>query len=105
MNKQRFAFRGKVWRYEGKAAWHFLTLSKSLAKRIEKVAQGQTRAWGSLGIEVEIDEVQWKTSLFPDKKSDSYLLPLKSQIRKRLGVQAGDTIRGYIVLEKESPFF
>ena len=34
----------------------------------------------------------WKTSIFPDKKSGTYLLPLKADVRRREGIGAGDRI-------------
>ncbi|TKD39151.1 MAG: DUF1905 domain-containing protein, partial [Mesorhizobium sp.] len=34
---------------------------------------------------------RWRTSLFPDKKSGSLLLPIKTAVRVREGLRAGDT--------------
>ncbi len=34
-----------------------------------------------------------ETSIFPDKNSGSYLLPLKASLRKAAKLAAGDTIR------------
>jgi hypothetical protein len=34
----------------------------------------------------------WKTSIFPDKKTGTYLLPLRASVRKREKIAAGDKI-------------
>jgi hypothetical protein len=41
-------------------------------------------------VEVVIDGVAFETSLFP--KDDTYLLPLKAAVRKRLGVTVDDEV-------------
>ncbi len=39
-----------------------------------------------------LGETRWKTSIFPDKKRGSYVLPLKASIRKKEHVFAEDTV-------------
>jgi hypothetical protein len=43
-------------------------------------------------VEVRVGFLTRETSIFPDKKSNSYLLPIKAAIRKQLRVKAEDTI-------------
>lgn len=40
--------------------------------------------------------VGMKTSIFPDSKTNTYLLPLKVQVRKKENIHAGDTINSEI---------
>jgi hypothetical protein len=39
-----------------------------------------------------IGKTQWKTSLFPDSKSGAYLLPVKSDVRKKENVTAENKV-------------
>jgi hypothetical protein len=43
-------------------------------------------------VEARIGFYSWKTSIFPDKKSGCYLLPLKAEVRKALQISDGDEV-------------
>jgi Domain of unknown function (DUF1905) len=86
-----YNLRAKVWLYPGAAAWHFVTLSKGPAREIQHFFGGD-RAWGSVPVEVTVGSTTWKTSVFPDKKSASYVLPLKAAVRKAEAIKVGATI-------------
>lgn len=47
---------------------------------------------GSLPVIATIGSTSWKTSIFPDKKSSGYLLPVKAEVRKKEGIAADDKI-------------
>jgi hypothetical protein len=91
-SKMRYKVRSKVWLYPGMDAWHFLTVSEKQSEEIKKSFQGKTRGWGSLPVEVTLGKTKWKTSIFPDKKSGTFLLPLKAEVRRKEGVARGDTV-------------
>ena len=82
MPKTSYNMRSKVWPYPGMAAWRFLTLPKRQGQEIRKKFGTYARGWGSLPVSVAIGKTVWNTSIFPDKKSGSYLLPLKAKVRK-----------------------
>lgn len=82
----------KVWQYPGMAAWHFATLPKEQSDEIKKNFGAFKRNWGSLPVAVTLGKTTWKTSIFPDKKIGAYLLPLKADVRKKEGIEHGDTI-------------
>ncbi len=48
---------------------------------------------GSLPVIATIGKTIWKTSIFPDKKICSYLLPLKAEVRKKELLREGDKIK------------
>ena len=48
--------------------------------------------FGSVRVEAKIDEVVWRTSVFP-QKSGGYLLPVKAGVRREAGIAAGDEVR------------
>jgi hypothetical protein len=98
MSKTHYKIRSKVWLYPGVAGWHFLTVPEKQSKEIKKKFEGKSRGWGSLPVDVELGTSKWKTSIFPDKKSNTYLLPLKASVRQKEGIAHGDTVRFAIIL-------
>jgi hypothetical protein len=82
---------GKVWVYPGESAnWHFFTIPKKESSELKEVYKGLTKGWGSLPVEVTIGKTTWKTSIFPDSKSGTFILPIKAQVRKKEKVYEGD---------------
>ena len=92
MTKILYKIRSEVLLYPSMAGWHFLSVSKKQSEEIKKSFAGAARGWGSLPVEVTLGKTRWKTSIFPDKQSGTYLLPLKAAVRKKEGVSQGDTI-------------
>jgi hypothetical protein len=100
-----FKTRVKVWIYPGEAvypvvnpsgfttgAWHFATIPAKLSKTLDNLYGDTKRGFGSLKVQVTVGQTTWKTSIFPDKKTGTYLLPIKSQVRKAESIVAGKTI-------------
>ena len=86
-------FKAEVWKWPGMAAWHFVTVDTGVAARIREDRAGALCVgWGSIPVSVTVGTTTWKTSIFPDKKSGSYLLPVKAEVRKKEGIAGGDTI-------------
>ncbi|MBI5466734.1 MAG: DUF1905 domain-containing protein [Candidatus Kerfeldbacteria bacterium] len=85
------SFRTRVWLWPGPAAWHFVSLPKKLSGELRRVFRGYGRGFGSLPVRVTIGSTTWTTSIFPDHKRGSYLLPLKASVRKVEGLRAGRT--------------
>ena len=93
MHKRVYKLKAKVWLYPGEtAAWHFVTLPKKEGQEIKERYKAVSKGWGSLPVEVTVGATTWKTSIFPDKTSGSYLLPLKAAVRKREEIEESDTI-------------
>jgi hypothetical protein len=89
----RFTFTAKVWVWDGPAAWHFAGVDPEVAEKIRKEREHLPRiGWGSVPVTVAIGDTSWKTSIFPDKKSGTYLLPVKAEVRKKEGIAGGDTV-------------
>ena len=82
--KSCYRTRAKLWRYPGsKVTWHFITLPRKLAQEIRLVDAGPVRrGFGSLRVQATIGGSTWQTSIFPSKRDESYLLPVKAQVRK-----------------------
>ena len=87
-----FTFTAQVWLWKGDSSWHFISLPEDAADEIEDLTHGMTGGFGSVPVEVQAQDVVWHTSLFPDRKSGTYLLPLKKQVRQKLGCEAGSSL-------------
>lgn len=94
MPSQTFTFTESVWLYPGStAAWHFISLPKKLSADLKRRYGARARGWGSLPVAATIGRTVWKTSIFPDKRSETYLLPLKALVRRAEDLRAGDRVR------------
>ena len=78
-----YSFKSKVWLYDGKAAWHFITLPRDESEEIRFLTSHSRTAWGSVRVHAKIGASGWETSLFPDTKAGAYLLPVKAEVRRR----------------------
>lgn len=92
MAMNQFKIKEKVWLYPGATPWHFVSVPKKEAGVIKKKFGGNARGFGSLPVLVTIGKTKWKTSIFPEKKTGEYLLPLKAEVRKKEGIMSGDSI-------------
>jgi len=79
-----YSFTSKLWFYPGaQAAWHFITVPKKESVDIKTHYGKNARGWGSLPVSVTIGKTTWKTSIFPDRKSGTYVLPVKTEVRRK----------------------
>lgn len=84
---------------EKPGSWHFVTLAPETAAEIKKLTASLPRKgrW-SVRVQARISFVKRVTSIFPDKKSGSYLLPIKASVRKELHIEASDEVSIELVL-------
>ena len=73
-------------------AWHFLYIDKRQSETIREKHSQKKAGFGSIRVTVTVGKSKWKTSIFPDKQSGTYLLPLKKQIRQAEGIDADDVV-------------
>ena len=87
-----FTFSGEIWIFNGEGSWYFVTLPHDLADEIQARSAGKTRGFGSVRIQAQIGSAIWTTSLFREKKSASYIMPLKKEVRLSQTLTAGQRI-------------
>lgn len=95
MIKNTFNFKANLYLYNGGkdgGAWHFITLPSNVADEINFFYADQKRGWGSLPVEVTIGESTWSTSIFPQKETKSFFLPVKALVRKNENIADGDEV-------------
>lgn len=73
--------------------WHFVSLTKKQSEEIKKSFGKNVKGWGSIPVEVKTGKTTWETSIFPDKKSGTYLLPIKAKVRKIEDIFEDDEIK------------
>lgn len=84
----------KLWLYPGEnGSWHFITVSKKESEAITKKYHAFKKGWGSLPVLVKIGKTAWNTSIFPDRKSSTFLLPVKASVRRAEGIFEGDVVK------------
>lgn len=94
----RYEFEAEVWRYRGEAAWFFATLPAEVGHGVKQL-RGPARGWGSVRVTVTTGQATWRTSVFPDKRSGSFLLPVKADVRRAEGIEPGQTRHFVIELD------
>lgn len=87
-----YKLKSKVLVYQGPSAWRFLAIPKKQGAEIKKKFGEHAKGWGSLPVVVTVGKTTWDTSIFPDSKSSTYLLPLKATVRKIEEIDDTDTV-------------
>jgi hypothetical protein len=85
-------FKAELWEWQGQGAWCFVSLPKEYYDEIKAISSLPKRGFGSVKIEASVGETIWKTSIFPDTKSGTYLLPIKKAIRKAENLNIGSVV-------------
>lgn len=83
--------KARVWEWEGKGAWHFITIEKEQGIEIKKDWHWPRKGFGSIPVKSRLRLTSWNTSVFPEK-GGSYLLPLKRSVREKEKIKKGDII-------------
>ncbi len=86
-----YRFDAELWEHQGTAAWFFVSLPEELADDIDERCGHLAAGFGSLRVELTIGSTTWRTSIFPDTKRGTYVLPVKKQVRTAEGLDEGST--------------
>ncbi|QKJ19705.1 DUF1905 domain-containing protein [Microbacterium hominis] len=75
-------FDGEVFRWDARddASWYFTSVPPELSAEIREIPRPH-RGFGSVRVRARVGGSEWATSIFPDKESGSYVLPLKKAVR------------------------
>jgi len=79
-----YRFNAKPWQYKGPAAWYFVSLPADLSLEIRAQFKDLEEGWGRLPVSAAIAGYEWKTAIWFDNKQNTYLLPVKADVRKKL---------------------
>lgn len=88
LGKIKYEFSEKIWRHPSPNGWYFILLPEKTAKEIREMLKSDEEGWGRLKATAEIGISQWKTAIWFDTKKNTYLLPIKAEIRKKENIDA-----------------
>ena len=71
---------------------HFMSVPEEISGEIRAHAMMVRRGFGSVRVEVTLDDVTWRTSVFPSKSSGGYFLPIKVAVVRKADVAPGDEV-------------
>jgi hypothetical protein len=81
-----------LWLWTGdNGSWHFITVPEEQSDEIRAHCLAAMRGFKSARVEARIQDVTWRTSVFP-MKSGGYFLPVKADVRRKAGIGAGDEV-------------
>jgi len=81
----------KVWSND-EGRMHFMSVPEEVSGEIRAHALMVRRGFGSVRVEVTLDDVTWRTSVFPSKSSGGYFLPVKMDVLRKTDIVAGDEV-------------
>lgn len=84
-----FAFRAELWEWKGQGSWCFVSLPEELTDDIDDQFGHLAAGFGSIKVEVQVGDTVWRTSVFPDAKRGTLILPVKKDVRRREGLAVG----------------
>ena len=90
--KIKYEFVATVWKYDGAAGWHFISLPNEISTEIRSLLKKQEEGWGRLQANAKIENSEWKTAIWFDTKLNTYLLPVKAEVRKKEKIETGKLI-------------
>jgi hypothetical protein len=90
-------FSGDLWFWRGPAPWHFVTVPDEEASAIEAVGGLASYGWGMIPVTVTVGATTFTTSLWP--KDDTYIVPLKTAVRKAERLELGDQVDVRLVID------
>lgn len=88
-NGIQFTFTGQVWKYDDPNGWYFISLPKANTNEIRTHLKWLEEGWGRLKVTAKIETCTWQTAIWYDSKLETYLLPIKAEIRKKLDIEIG----------------
>lgn len=81
--KIKYEFIAKMWQYSSPMAWYFVSLPIEISTEIRGNLKWMEEGWGRLKVVTKIANTQWETAIWFDTRHNTYLLPIKAEIRKK----------------------
>ncbi|MFM8438475.1 MAG: DUF1905 domain-containing protein [Candidatus Kapaibacterium sp.] len=91
-----YRFAATAWRHGGSGGWVFVSLPTDMSAEMRTYLKVTEQGWGRMNVVAEVGTTRWRTSMWFDTKHDTYLLPLRADIRLKENVSVGDVIDGQV---------
>lgn len=95
-----WTFTADLFRWQGDGAWFFVRVPQEVSDDIRDSLTGPPGGFGSVRVEVAIGSSSWSTSVFPEKASGTYVLPVKKAVRTAEAIDDGDEVTVELALEQ-----
>ena len=82
-----YSFKAKPFHHSPTGGWVFVALPVKVSAQIRQKHKWDEEGWGRLKARARINQTEWNTAIWFDSKKNSYLLPLKAEIRKRENIK------------------
>lgn len=86
-----------IWDARESETWTFVTVPAELSDELRD-RSGPPRGFGSIPVEVTVGTSTWRTSVFPEKESGCFVLPIKSAIRKAESIAVDDEVTVHLAV-------
>ncbi|MEO1655638.1 MAG: DUF1905 domain-containing protein [Bacteroidota bacterium] len=90
--KIQYAFTAKLWQHASPGGWFFVSLPQDYSEEIRGQLQWQEEGWGRMKARAQIGTLTWETAIWFDTKMETYLLPIKAEIRKKAKLEIDQSI-------------
>lgn len=89
----RYEFEAELFRWAARRdLWVFARLPEDISEEI-RLRPHPPAGFGSIKVVVTLGSSRWSTSVFPESAEGPYLVAVKGEVRRREGVDVGDTVR------------
>lgn len=86
-------------RWQGdRGTYHLVTFTGEVAKALtihaalHKLELGRSRGFGSIELTARVADTEWRTSVFPQKKSTEWVLLISKRVMRAEDLVAGDPV-------------
>jgi len=92
-----YEFIEKLWKYNSaSASWYFIHVPPEQTLEIKTTVPIPKVGWGSVRVQATIGKTTWKTSIFPNNETATYLLPIKAEVRKAEQLEIEQNVKVHI---------
>jgi hypothetical protein len=91
--KITYEFHAKLWQHNGPSGWYFVSLPINIASEIRENLKWQEEGWGRMKATAKIGQSQWETAIWFDTKHNTYILPIKGEIRKKERLGSNEAVQ------------
>jgi hypothetical protein len=88
---ESITFAGELFLW-GEGSWHFIRLPAETSEDVRDLVTAPPRGFGSVRVDVQIGTSAWSTSLFPEKATGTFVLPVKKPVRIAEDLEDGDQV-------------
>ena len=81
--KIKYEYQASMWKHHSPGGWYFVSLPKKISKEIRAHLKWQEEGWGRMKAVAQIEDLRWETAIWFDTKMDTYILPIKAEVRNK----------------------